>query len=455
MKIRCLYILIGCVAALNISAQDISKPVIKKTEVQTPKRTTTTESKERKNKKSMQKSTGINRHKVYCQSKTVTNNDRDSPSLLLDLARSYYEYKTLYGYWQARKIYNKPEVKKIMNGDDYYKLGTLYLYDTVRCDSLDQAKSNFIKSIEFNNNIASKYKLGVIYKKQGNYLDALNLIRDAAQNRYAKAQYELGTYYQYGYCNLDKNEDEAKKWYKLASEQGHAIATFKLREYTDNEKDYFILYNKAADLAIKEENYELCYEIADRFRYRSKKKEAGRLYEIIASNKTYLSCGAAYQLAYCYLPNLTTSLSYHSPKLDMYISGYGIDIEKAIKWLQFSAECGYPDAISLLGNMYETGTLVPKDIKKAKNIYLNNMKGISEENHINLGRIFEQEDNYVKAAIHYQKGGLEIKLNEFDNFKFQRKEAVYYNRVLRTLISNAKSGDKESISALNELQVKW
>lgn len=47
MKIKYLSILIGCVATLNISAQDISKPVIKKTEVQTPKRTTTTESKKR------------------------------------------------------------------------------------------------------------------------------------------------------------------------------------------------------------------------------------------------------------------------------------------------------------------------------------------------------------------------------------------------------------------------
>ena len=41
MKIKYLSILIGCVAALNIYAQDISKTVIKKTEVQAPKRTTT------------------------------------------------------------------------------------------------------------------------------------------------------------------------------------------------------------------------------------------------------------------------------------------------------------------------------------------------------------------------------------------------------------------------------
>lgn len=47
MKIKYLSILIGCVAALNISAQDISKHVIKKTEVQTPKRTTTVVSKKK------------------------------------------------------------------------------------------------------------------------------------------------------------------------------------------------------------------------------------------------------------------------------------------------------------------------------------------------------------------------------------------------------------------------
>ena len=47
MKIKYLSILIGCVAALNIYAQDISKTVIKKTEVQTPKRTTTVVSKKK------------------------------------------------------------------------------------------------------------------------------------------------------------------------------------------------------------------------------------------------------------------------------------------------------------------------------------------------------------------------------------------------------------------------
>ena len=47
MQLRIIYAFIGIFVILDLSAQDISKPIIKKTEVQTPKRTTTVVSKKK------------------------------------------------------------------------------------------------------------------------------------------------------------------------------------------------------------------------------------------------------------------------------------------------------------------------------------------------------------------------------------------------------------------------
>ena len=113
MKIRCLYILIGCVAALNISAQDISKPVIKKTEVQTPKRTTKVESNNR---------TSVKKDKTVNRVAPQRNNSYSS---------NFNSYKQ---QLSAEEMYEK--------GDEYYNKKDYAEAVKWYCKSAEQGNSN-------------------------------------------------------------------------------------------------------------------------------------------------------------------------------------------------------------------------------------------------------------------------------------------------------------------------
>ena len=84
----------------------------------------------------------------------------------------------------------------------------------------------------------------------------------AAGQGYAKAQYQLGNYYNYG-DGVEKDYAEAIKWYRKAANQNYASAQFFLgvcyAKGTGVEKDYLEAkkwYRKAAalgyTLAIKE-----------------------------------------------------------------------------------------------------------------------------------------------------------------------------------------------------------
>lgn len=59
----------------------------------------------------------------------------------------------------------------------------------------------------------------------GNYKHALKLLKPAAEQGNAEAQAMLGTIYQLGLGGADVDVEQALKWYQLASEQGHAVAS--------------------------------------------------------------------------------------------------------------------------------------------------------------------------------------------------------------------------------------
>ena len=182
MKIRCLYILIGCVAALNISAQDISKPVIKKTEVQTPKRTTTTESKKK------------------AASRVVPQRKRNS---------SYSSSSNSYQpQLSAEEMYEK--------GNESYKKG-----------DYSEAVKWFRKSAEQGNAkgqdvLGMMYELGHVVSQD--YSEAIKWYRKAAEQGNAMAQDHLGNMYYWG-NGVSQDYSEAVKWYRKA---GGCIGTKQL-----------------------------------------------------------------------------------------------------------------------------------------------------------------------------------------------------------------------------------
>jgi TPR repeat protein len=87
-----------------------------------------------------------------------------------------------------------------------------------------------------------------------NETEALKLYRKAAEQGYARAQSNLGVFYQRGCCGVDKDEAEAVMWYRKAADQDNAIAQYNLGvcyEYgygvVSDKAMARVWYNKAAN----------------------------------------------------------------------------------------------------------------------------------------------------------------------------------------------------------------
>ena len=101
----------------------------------------------------------------------------------------------------------------------------------VRCD-YDKAANWYRNAIE-NNDTVAMFKLANLYE-HGNGLDednedygdelALGLYTKAAEKGLLEAQYKLGDIYYLGNDAIEENDKEAKKWYRMAAQQGHAGA---------------------------------------------------------------------------------------------------------------------------------------------------------------------------------------------------------------------------------------
>ena len=81
-------------------------------------------------------------------------------------------------------------------------------------------------------NVLAQYNVGVFqYLRKGfdkpNYAEAAKWFAMAAEQGYAKAQYNLGTLYESG-DGVGKSMAQALKWYRLAAEQQDAPAQYAL-----------------------------------------------------------------------------------------------------------------------------------------------------------------------------------------------------------------------------------
>ena len=190
MKIRCLCILIGCVASLNISAQDLSKPVIKKTEVQTPKRTTTTESK----KKAVSRIVPQRKSNSSYSSSSNSDQPQLSAEEMNKIADGNYEK----GYYsEAVKWYRKSAEQGYASAQD--NLGDMYQYG---------------------------------YGVSQDFSEAVKWYRKSAEQGDALAQYELGWMYKLG-CGVSQDYSEAVKWYRKSARQGNENAKNALRKLNE------------------------------------------------------------------------------------------------------------------------------------------------------------------------------------------------------------------------------
>jgi len=191
---------------------------------------------------------------------------------------------------------------------------------------------------------------GIYCKKDS--IESFNYVKKAADKNIPVAQFYLGEYYLNGY-GVEANKEEGFKWIKKAADAKFVRAYSVIgRMYQDGEgveKDvnkaivYFEKGSKANDVAaIVTLGYDYVMGIG--------------LKENKAMAMKYFKRGANLGDAVCQY-NMATYY-YNKQKF-----------KEAAKWYKKSADQDYPDALNLLGSMYENGQGVEKDRQKAYDLY--------------------------------------------------------------------------------------
>ena len=152
------------------------------------------------------------------------------------------------------------------------------------------------------------------------HVEAVKWVRKAAEQGFARAQYDLGLMYEFG-RGVERSYEKAVEWYQKAAEQGAASAQGLLGEMYYYGRGVEQSYEKAAEWYLKAAEQGLAR--------------------------------AQYKLG------------------DMYDIGIGVEKsdEKAAEWFLKAAEQGFARAQCKLGLMYENGTGVERSYKKAREWY--------------------------------------------------------------------------------------
>ena len=153
---------------------------------------------------------------------------------------------------------------------------------------------------------------GVAASQAGDYETLEKILKKAAEQGNASAQFNLGNMYRLGEAVI-QDDEEAVTWFRLASEQGHASAQFNLG----------LMYRDGKGV-LKDD------------------KEAVKWYQLAAAQGT---AGAQYNLGYMY----------------RYGNGVLQDDKEAVKWYQLAAEQGIVEAQFNIGVMYANGEGVLED----------------------------------------------------------------------------------------------
>ena len=195
----------------------------------------------------------------------------------------------------------------------------------------------------------------------------INALKKSAEQGDAKAQYNLGVCYYNGY-GVEKDYQEAVKWYHKAAEQGDAMAQFNLGLCYDygngiprNKIEAYIWYvlsfkngNDYVNKNIKRLESEFGKEQFSEVQFRlgvyfySKKdyQEAVKWYRKAAEQGL---AEAQYNLGLCYEGG----------------DGVKKDYQEAVKWWRKAAEQGLAEAQYNLGLCYYNGNGVEKDYQEA------------------------------------------------------------------------------------------
>ena len=230
------------------------------------------------------------------------------------------------------------------------------------------------------------------------YDDALSWFLKAAEQEYAKAQFNLGVCYFNGY-GVEMDEKQGFQWFLKAAEQGYAKAqNFVGGCYGKGvgvERDYkeaFQWFLKAAEQGYAEAQCFVGGHYTFGYGVEKDDKEAFQWY-LKAAKQGYVE--AQFNLGVCYF------------------NGYGVekDEKQGFQWFLKAAEQGYAKAQNIVGGHYADGVGVERNYKEAFQWFLKAAEQGDAEAQYNVGISYyngygvEKDDKqafqwFLKAAEH-------------------------------------------------------
>ena len=208
--------------------------------------------------------------------------------------------------------------------------------------------------------VSAQSNLGFMYAKgisvEKNIDEAIKWYKKAAENGHLNSQFNLGVIYAKG-RGVEQNYHEAFKWYKMAAEQNDVTALVTVAMMLakgigteKNEKGAVNWYYRAATQGHLNAQYTLATMFAKGQGVPVDNTEAFEWY-LKAAEQDHISA----QLAIGF----------------MYGKGIGVSRNdaEAVKWYRKAAEQGHPNAQFNLGVIYAKGRGIDKDIDEAKKWY--------------------------------------------------------------------------------------
>ncbi|MHB9147353.1 MAG: hypothetical protein ACYC2U_02825 [Candidatus Amoebophilus sp.] len=334
---------------------------------------------------------------------------------LIEVARRYKDgVGTAVNYEEARQWYEKakeqgPAADQEAYAEALFSLAQMYQTSLVKVEEKETEKGK--------------------EKGSGELQIAIELYQQADERGHAGAAYELGKLYQNGE-GVEKNEEEAAKFFKKAAKLGHPGGEYELGRMHENNKEYkeaHQYYRRAAN----HNNADAQFNLAQMYREslikvegRESEKEKGKekredenfsLKEVVKLYQEAAKQGhaeAAYELGQAYETELgEVKQNYGKARKwyqvsaqggnakaryslgRIYQNGWGLrrkDEVQASIWYKAAAKQGHREAQFELGRMYENGLGIGKDPKKARKWYEMAADQKHVEAQFNLGEMYRQ-----------------------------------------------------------------
>ncbi len=237
------------------------------------------------------------------------------------------------------------------------------------------------------NAAADNYNLGLICQKIGEYAQAANLYKQAAETGHARAQASLAYLYETG-KGIPRSTSLAVEFYTKAARQGHAVAQYNLgriyqnglpfgeKPISSNPKQAEFYLQRAAAQGIISAYHQLgilYYNFGVQLTAKSLTEKEFQEWD--ANDDKVISPQENRHLRDAHDHFMLAAQQQYGPALHalgvMYLQGHGVppDSKKAVHWLKQATAYPQPDSYYNLAQLYENGRGTEVNLSRAYMLY--------------------------------------------------------------------------------------